>query len=78
MRGDSSIKGFRFNNIEIKLTAFADDATFLVKDVQSPRRILKLSKTFEIFSSLKFNVEKCDACWIGRSRNKHTKPIHCK
>ena len=66
IRSDSSIKGFKFNNIEIKLTAFADDTTFLVKDVQSLRRILKLSKAFEIFSSLKFNVEKCEACWIGR------------
>ena len=48
IRSDSSIKGFKFNNIEIKLTAFADDATFLVKDVQSLRRILKLSKTLEL------------------------------
>ena len=78
IRSDSSIKGFKFNNIEIKPTAFADDTTFLVKDVQSLRRILKLSKTFEIFSSLKFNVEKCEACWIGRSRKKHTEPIQCK
>ena len=78
IRSDSSIKSFKFNNIEIKLTPFADDATFLVKGVQSLRRILKLSKTFEIFSSLKFNVEKSEACWIGRSRNKHTKPIQCK
>ena len=37
IRSDSSIKGFKFNNIEIKLTAFADDTTFLVKDVQSLR-----------------------------------------
>ena len=72
------MKGFKFNNIEIKLTAFADDTTFLVKDVQSLRRILKLSKNFKIFSSLKSNVEKCEACWIGRSRNKHGKPIQCK
>ena len=47
IRSDSSIKGFNFNNIEIKLTAFADDTTFLVKDVLSLRRILKLSKTFK-------------------------------
>ena len=43
IRSNSSVKGFKFNNIEIKLTAFADDTTFLVKDVQSLRRILKLS-----------------------------------
>ena len=28
IRSDSSIKGFKFNNTEIKLTAFADDTTF--------------------------------------------------
>ena len=78
VRSDSSIKGFKFNDTEIKLTAFADDTTFLFKDVQSLRRIPKLSKTFKIFPSLKFNVEKCEACCIGRSRNKHTKPIQCK
>ena len=48
IRSDSSIIGFKLNNIEIKLTAFADDTTFLVKDVQSLRRILNLSKSFEI------------------------------
>ena len=78
IRSDSLIEGFKFNNIEIKLTAFADDTTLLVKDVQSLRRILKLSKSFKIFSSLKSNVEKCEACWMGRSRNKHRKPIQCK
>ena len=50
IRSDSSIKGFQFNNIEIKLTAFADDATILVKDVQSLKRILNVSKSFEVFS----------------------------
>ena len=49
---------------EIKLTSFADDITFLVKDTQSLRKILKLIKRYGIFSFLKMNVEKCEACWI--------------
>ena len=77
IRSGSSIKGFKFNSIEIQLTAFADDTTFLVEDVQCLRNS-KFVKEFRSFSSLKFNVEKCEAWWIGSSRNKHTKPIQCK
>ena len=77
IRSGSSIKGFKFNSIEIQLTAFADDTTFLVEDVQCLRNS-KFVKVFRSFSSLKFNVEKCEAWWIGSSRNKHTKPIQCK
>ena len=78
VRGDSSIKGFRIKQFEIKLTAYADDATFFVKDAQSPRKILKLLKKFEEFSSLRINVERCEACWIRRAKNRNTKPVKCK
>ena len=62
IKNDRYIRGFKFDNIVIKLTSFADDITFLVKDVQSLKRIVKLTKGFELFSSLKMNVEKCEAC----------------
>ena len=64
IRSDSSIKGFRIKRIEIKLSAYADDTTFFVKDSQSLQRILKLMKEFQVFSSLTTNVEKCEASWI--------------
>ena len=44
IRNDKSIRGFKFGKIEIKLTSFADNVTFLVKDTQSLRKILKLIK----------------------------------
>ena len=78
VRGDSSIKGFRIKQFEIKLTAYADDTTFFVKDAQSLKKILKLLKKFEEFSSLRINAEKCEACWIGRAKNRNTKPVKCK
>ena len=62
----------------MKLTAFADDTTFLVRDTQSLRRMLNLAKYFQQYSSLKFNVEKCEACWIGRANGQSSKPIQCK
>ena len=49
----SSIRGFKFRKIEIKLTSFADHVTFLVKDTQSLRKILKLIKNMEYSLLLK-------------------------
>ena len=42
IRNDKSVRGFKIGNIEVKLTAFADDTTFFVKDEASLRRILKI------------------------------------
>ena len=78
IRSDPSIKGFRIKHIEIKLSAYADDATFFVKDSQSLQRILKLMKEFRVFSSLMINVEKCEASCIGRAKNRTSKPVKCK
>ena len=78
IRNDRSIRGFKFDSLEIKLTSFADDVTFLVRDSNSVKRILKLIKGFGIFSSLKINVEKCEACWIGKSKGNTGKPVPCK
>ena len=39
IRNDASVRGFKFDKIEIKLTSFADDVTFLVKDVSSIKRV---------------------------------------
>ena len=64
VRNDSSIKGFWIKQIEIKLSAYPDDATFFVKDPQSLRRILNLMKKFREFPSLTINVEKCEASFI--------------
>ena len=78
VRSDTSIRGFRYNGMEKKLMAFADDTTFLVRDTQSLRRMLNLAKYFQEYSSLKFNVKKCEACWIGRAKGQSSKPIQCK
>ena len=53
IRNDKSIWSFKFQKIEIKLTSFADDVTFLVKDTQSLRKILKLIKNMEYSLLLK-------------------------
>ena len=35
IRNDALVRASKFDKIEIKLTSFADDVTFLVKDVSS-------------------------------------------
>ena len=32
IRINKAIKGFKFDKLEVKLTTFADDVTFLIKD----------------------------------------------
>ena len=49
IRSDSSIKGFKFNNIEIKLTAFADDTTFFSKGCTVSEKNSKIIKDFRNF-----------------------------
>ena len=35
-------------------------------------------KKFQVFSSLTINVEKCEASWIGRAKNRSSKLVKCK
>ena len=42
------------------------------------KQLLKIMKQFQEFSSLKINVEKCGACWLGKARHRTTQPARCK
>ena len=75
---DKNIKGFKSDNIEILLSAFADDTTFIIKDVHFVNRIFKHMKLYEVFSSLRVNVDQSEPCWIGRSKGWTDKPLKCK
>ena len=68
VRPDKNIRGFNMKNIMLKLTAYADDTIFFVKDGQSHKSMSKAMKKFQEFSSLKANIEKCEACLIGRAK----------
>ena len=78
IRDNESIKGININTYQIKLSAYADDADFLASDAISLGLILKTCAHFQTFSSLKLNVEKCEACWIGAEKDNPAKPINCK
>ena len=73
VRDNESIKGI--NTYEIQLSAYADDAYFFALEALSPGLILQSCATFQSFPSLKFHVEKCEACWIGAEKDNPAKPI---
>ena len=62
----------------MKLSTYVDDADFLASDAVSLGLILKTCATFQTFSSLKLNVEKCEDCWIGAEKDNLAKPINYK
>ena len=75
IRSNKAIKGFKFEKLEVKLTSFADDVTFLIKDPCSLKKNSENNKRVWNFSPLKINVYKCEACWTGRSKANTGKPV---
>ena len=78
MREIDDINGIKIDDREIKLSVFADDADFLVSNVKSLQLIFDVYLRFQSYSSLKLNLEKSEACWIGRARGLTNTPINCK
>ena len=72
------VKGIRIGDNEIKLSAYADDADFLTSDVSSLKTIFQTCATFQLYSSLKLNLEKSEACWIGNRMGSDERPINCR
>ena len=62
---------------EIKLDAYADDGRFFLKDLQSLYTILDITEEFGMFSSLKLNLQKSEACWIEASRFNTNMSANC-
>ena len=77
IRENNDIKGIIINNTIIKLSAYADDTYFLASDVTFLQYIFKTCEIFQQFSSLKLNLDKSHACWIGVTKAKSETPINC-
>ena len=50
---------------------------FFTLDSQSLQIILKVRENFSEYSTLKLNVEKSQACWIGSAKGRISKPADC-
>ena len=61
------VRGIPVIDKEIKLDAYADDGRFFLKDLRSLYTILDILEECGTFGSLKLNLQKSEACWIGAS-----------
>ena len=77
IRNNDQIKGLKIDDSIIKLTAYADDTYFIALDVPSFQQVFIICNTFEEFSYLQLNLDKCQACWIGSAESKLDMPIDC-
>ena len=66
------------DNYELKLSAYADDADFLVADGNSIKLVFQMCRSFQEFSSLKLNLEKSEACWVGHKKGYVDEPVRYK
>ena len=78
IRENEEVKGNGTGDNEIKLSAYADDADFLTSGVSSLETIFQTCPTFQLYSSLKLNLEKSEACWIGNRMSPDERPINCR
>ena len=78
IRENEEVKGIRIGDKEIKLSAYADVADFLTSDVSSHKTIFLTCATLQLYSSLKLNLEKSEACWIGNRMGSDERPINCR
>ena len=78
IRGQQDIVGFHVNNIEIKLSLYADDMTVAVQDSNSAMKVFDMLKTFSVESGLKVNTTKSEGMWIGKEKNNQSQPFGIK
>ena len=62
----------------VRMSKYADDANFLVSDIQSLNCLFLTCTDHSIYrhySSLRLNEEKSEASWIGSNRSNTSKPL---
>ena len=78
IRQNEQIKGICISDHELKISAYADDANFLISGIQSSNCLFLTCADFGYCSSLRLNEEKSEASWIGSNKSNTSKPLPCK
>ena len=78
IRRNHDIKGIKVQNVEIKLTMYADDTTAFVIEEASANNLFKELNEFQLVSGLKVNVEKTEGIWIGLNAFSKNRPFGIK
>ena len=69
LRSDENIKGITIENNELKLTAYADDASYFMKDKMSAKNLLDTIKRFSKTSGLEVNRSKSECLLLTFETN---------
>ena len=65
VKENKNIEGLKIFGHIFKLSAFADDTTYFVKNEAAAQELKKLFNDFAEFSSLRINSDKTEVCGIG-------------
>ena len=65
IKSSHKINGLEIKELMFLYSAYADDTTFFVGDLDSASEIFKVFDTFSIYSGLKPNMKKCEIAGIG-------------
>ena len=68
IKKDARIKPLDILNKTFLYSAYADDATFFLKDLEFVECLVNTPKVFYKFSDLKPNYDKCEIAGIGASK----------
>ena len=69
IRSNKSINPLRILDFSYLLSAYADDTTFFVSDLDSVNAIFNTFDEFSIFSGMSINMSKCELAGIGVKRS---------
>ena len=69
VRSNNSINPLRILDFVYLLSAYADDTTFFVSDLDSVEAIFDTFDNFSLFSGMKINLSKCELAGIGVKRS---------
>ena len=72
IRSNNNIKGLQILGFCFLLTAYADDSTFFVSDMQSINLIFSTFDVFSYYSGMEINKSKCELAGIGANRSVST------
>ena len=68
VRSDSQIEGMMVFGKEVKLTSFADDATYFLLNIASVYQLFRVFDEFQAYSTLKVNREKSEISGLGLAK----------
>jgi len=69
IRKDDNIKGIKIADVDILLSAYADDTTIYVQDIESLERVIGILNRFHSLSGLKINFDKSELLALGSLRD---------